>query len=105
MKWKHSLFITLLFLPLVAALASMGFLPMTLPVHFDAFGNVTRWAGKSVVLVFPACSAAVGLFLGLLAKHAKTPQTRKIWFWDAVIVMLVFMILTVWYLCKAVAVI
>lgn len=104
MKMSRVSFLILVVLPLVISLAVLCFLPDAVPVHFDAAGNATRWAGRAAVLVIPSLSAAGGLIMGTLARRGKTPQSRKIWLWGAVVVMLVFLCVTVWYLWKIVTI-
>ena len=53
MKTKKTIYIILMFLPLVAALAALPFLPDKIPAHYGFDNQVTRWGSKYEALLYP----------------------------------------------------
>lgn len=43
--------------------------PDTVPVHYNAAGEINRWSSKYEYLLFPFFSAVMGIFMGLLSRR------------------------------------
>lgn len=43
--------------------------PDTLPIHYNAAGEIDGWGSKYTYLLFPFFSAFMGIFLGLVARY------------------------------------
>lgn len=43
--------------------------PDTIPVHYNAAGEIDRWGSKYEFLLFPILTLVMGLFMGLVARH------------------------------------
>ena len=41
----------------------------TIPVHYNAAGEIDRWGSKYEFLLFPILTLVMGLFMGLVARH------------------------------------
>lgn len=68
MKKKKILFDTLMFLPLLATLVALPFLPEQIPAHYGFDNQVTRWGSKYEALAYPAATVCMGLFFIAMAK-------------------------------------
>lgn len=76
MKTKKILFYVLMFLPLIAVIIALPFLPEQIPAHYGFDGQVTRWGSKYETLIFPGITILFGLFMLAMAKGmAKKERT------------------------------
>ena len=78
MKTKRILYYILMYLPLLAAVLALPFLPDQIPAHYGFDGQVTRWGSKFEFLIFPVMTILFGLFMLAMAKiAAKQEGTGK----------------------------
>ena len=95
----------LMIFPVGLAALMMLFFPKNVPGHFDLSGAVTKWSGKSVLLLYPGLSLFSGIIMGAFSIHAKSPQNKKIWFWGGIAVMSTCLVLFVCYIYRVAALI
>ncbi len=70
MKAKKILFYILMFLPLIAEIIALPFLPEQIPAHYGFDGQVTRWGSKYESLIFPILTILFGIFMLVMTKIA-----------------------------------
>lgn len=70
MKKLKTLYWTLALLPMAACLAALRVLPDSIPAHYAAAGQVTRWGSKYEVLIFPVFIVLFALFMLAMMKVA-----------------------------------
>ena len=68
MKTKKLLYGVLMYLPLLATVIAMPFLPDQIPAHYGIDGQVTRWGSKYETLIFPVITVLFGLFMLAMSK-------------------------------------
>ena len=70
-----------MFLPLVATLIALPFLPEQIPAHYGFDGQVSRYGSKYESLIIPAITLAFGAAMlseaKIAAKKKKTAKTMK----------------------------
>ena len=76
MKTKKTVYIILMFLPLVAALAALPFLPDKIPAHYGFDNQVTRWGSKYEALLYPIATVLMGCYLLAMAKLAAKQEEQ-----------------------------
>ena len=59
---NKKLFYVLMFLPLVASLIALKFLPDVIPAHYNIQNMVDRWGSKYEILILPVITIAFGFF-------------------------------------------
>ena len=64
-KWMTAL--TLLAFVMVGLFLTVA--PDTLPVHYNARGEIDGWGSKYTYLLFPALTAFMGVFMGFVARY------------------------------------
>lgn len=70
MNTKKILYYILMFLPLLAVIIALPFLPEKIPAHYGLDGQVTRWGSKYETLLFPGTTILFGAFILSMAKIA-----------------------------------
>lgn len=74
MKTNKTLYILLMLLPLVITLAALPYLPEQIPAHYDFHNQVTRWGSKYELLVMPALTIVLGLFMLWMANVTRKQE-------------------------------
>lgn len=75
---KRVIFCLLMFLPLLAVLIALPFLPDEIPAHYGFSGQVDRWGSKYETLYFPVLTLLFGFFmLGMARVSAKQEKDGK----------------------------
>ena len=69
-KLLTTLYIILMFLPLIAVVVAYPFLPDQIPAHYGMDNQVTRWGNKSETFIFPVITLFFGFFMYIAAKGA-----------------------------------
>ena len=69
MKKIYKWMIGLTLLSFVTAGFFLTLAPDTIPVHYNAAGEIDRWGSKYEFLLFPILTLVMGLFMGLVARH------------------------------------
>ncbi|MCR5824916.1 MAG: SdpI family protein [Lachnospiraceae bacterium] len=57
------------FISLLGTAAVMGFLPDSVPMHYDFSGNIDRWGSKYEEFLFPAVIILMSLFWTVFIRH------------------------------------
>ena len=70
MKTKKIILYFLIFLPLVATLIALTYLPEQIPAHYGFNNQVTRWGSKYETLLLPIITVIFGFFMLGLARYA-----------------------------------
>ncbi len=70
MKTKNAVYYILMYLPLVAALIALSYLPEKIPAHYGFDNQVDRWGSKYEALLLPITNLLMGYFLLGMAKLA-----------------------------------
>ncbi len=73
---NRKLFYILMFLPLVASVVALLFLPDLIPVHYNLANEVDRWGSKYEILIFPIVTILFGQFLLLMVRIAKKQEPK-----------------------------
>ena len=71
---NKKLFYVLMFLPLVASLIALQFLPDVIPAHYNIQNVVDRWGSKYEILILPVITIAFGFFSLAMGKIAKKQE-------------------------------
>ncbi len=75
MNLKKILFYVLMFLPVLMCLVALPILPEQIPAHYNGSGQVDRWGSRYEILLFPAATILMGLFmLGMAKLSAKAER-------------------------------
>lgn len=77
MKRKQFWLWSLTFLPLVITLVSFIFMPEKVPAHYGFDGHVTRYGSKYELLIFPASTILLSLFLFFIRKREQRKNDLK----------------------------
>lgn len=81
MKINKAIFYILMFLPLLAVIVALQFLPEQIPAHYNFDNQVDRWGSKYESLIFPGFIIPFGLFMlgmsKLAAKHEKDGSNNE----------------------------
>ena len=73
---NKKLFYILMFLPLVASIVALLFLPDLIPAHYNIDNKVDRWGSKYEILIFPVVTILFGQFLLLMGRIAKKQEVQ-----------------------------
>lgn len=65
-----------MFLPLVASIVALLFLPNLIPAHYNIDNKVDRWGSKYEILIFPVVTILFGQFLLLMGRIAKKQEVQ-----------------------------
>ncbi len=104
MKTKKAVFYILMFLPLLAVIAALQFLPDQIPAHFDINGNADRWGSKYETLVFPVSTVIFGAIMLITAKLSSKAEdggkgnNEKICILTGIFALAIFNAMTVYFL-------
>jgi uncharacterized membrane protein len=95
MRTKRLMYWLLAFAPLLITLFVLPILPDSIPAHYGANGNVTRYGSKYEMLIFPIVSVGMGVFFLLIEKVVKKDLEKsalnaKVLYWSSIITALVF---------------
>lgn len=71
---NKKLFYVLMFLPLVASLIALQFLPDVIPAHYNINNVVDRWGSKYEILILPVVTIAFGFFSLAMGKIAQKQE-------------------------------
>ena len=71
---NKKLFYVLMFLPLVASLIALQFLPDVIPAHYNIQNVVDRWGSKYEILILPVITIAFGFFSLAMGKIAQKQE-------------------------------
>ena len=71
-------FYVLMFLPLVASLIALQFLPNVIPAHYNINNVVDRWGSKYEILILPVVTISFGLFSLAMGKVAQKQEPQGI---------------------------
>ena len=71
---NKKLFYVLMFLPLVASLIALQFLPNVIPAHYNINNVVDRWGSKYEILILPVVTISFGLFSLAMGKVAQKQE-------------------------------
>lgn len=69
MKKSYKWMIGLTLLSFVMTGIFLTLAPDTIPVHYNAAGEIDRWGSKYEFLLLPLLTLVMGLFMGLVARH------------------------------------
>lgn len=93
-----------MFLPLLAVIAALQFLPDQIPAHFDINGNADRWGSKYETLVFPVSTVIFGSIMLITAKLSSKAEdggkgnNEKICILTGIFSLAIFNAMTVYFL-------
>lgn len=93
-----------MFLPLLAVIAALQFLPDQIPAHFDINGNADRWGSKYETLVFPVSTVIFGSIMLITAKLSSKAEdggkgnNEKICILTGIFALAIFNAMTVYFL-------
>ena len=73
---NKKLFYVLMFLPLVASLIALQFLPNVVPAHYNINNVVDRWGSKYEILILPVVTISFGLFSLAMGKVAQKQEPQ-----------------------------
>lgn len=73
---NKKLFYILMFLPLVASIVALLFLPDLIPAHYNIENKVDRWGSKYEILIFPIVTILFGQFLLIMGRIAKKQEVQ-----------------------------
>ena len=65
-----------MFLPLVASIVALLFLPDLIPAHYNIENKVDRWGSKYEILIFPIVTILFGQFLLIMGRIAKKQEVQ-----------------------------
>lgn len=71
---NKKLFYVLMFLPLVASLIALQFLPDVIPAHYNIQNVVDRWGSKYEILILPVITIPFGFFSLAMGKIAQKQE-------------------------------
>ena len=69
MKKVYKWMLGLMLLSVVTLGIFLTLAPDTIPVHYNAAGEIDRWGSKYEFLIFPLLSAVMGIFMALVGRH------------------------------------
>ena len=72
-KFKKGLVIFFMFVPLIVTFIFLNYLPESIPVHYGANGEVTRWGSKYESLIIPL----IGLIICLISNIFTNSAVKK----------------------------
>lgn len=103
MKIQKTVFYILMFLPLLAVMVALWFLPDQIPAHFGIDGQADRWGSKYETLVYPASSIVMGVIMLITAKVSSKQEgngknNEKITIILGIVSLLVFNVMTGYFL-------
>ena len=75
MKNKKLLYV-LMFLPLLASLIALQFLPNVIPAHYNIHNDVDRWGSKYEILILPVLIIGFGIFSLVMGKIAQKQEPQ-----------------------------
>ena len=75
MKNKKLLY-GLMFLPLLASLIALQFLPNVIPAHYNIHNEVDRWGSKYEILILPVLTIGFGIFSLVMGKLAQKQEPQ-----------------------------
>lgn len=78
------------FLPLILEVISMFFLPLAIPVHYNAELHVIKYGVKYMLLLVGAIVVVFGLFIKMIHKSSVNTNREKIVYRLSVIALLIF---------------
>ena len=73
---NKKLFYVLMFLPLVASLIALQFLPNVIPAHYNIDNVVDRWGSKYEILILPVLIIGFGIFSLVMGKVAQKQEPQ-----------------------------
>ena len=73
---NKKLFYVLMFLPLVASLIALQFLPNVIPAHYNINNVVDRWGSKYEILILPVLIIGFGIFSLVMGKVAQKQEPQ-----------------------------
>ena len=73
---NKKLFYVLMFLPLVASLIALQFLPNVIPAHYNINNVVDRWGSKYEILILPVLIIGFGIFSLVMGKVAQKQESQ-----------------------------
>ena len=73
---NKKLFYVLMFLPLVASLIALQFLPNVIPAHYNINNVVDRWGSKYEILILPVLIIGFGIFSLVMGKIAQKQEPQ-----------------------------
>ena len=73
---NKKLFYVLMFLPLVASLIALQFLPDVIPAHYNINNVVDRWGSKYEILILPVLIIGFGIFSLVMGKVAQKQEPQ-----------------------------
>ena len=73
---NKKLFYVLMFLPLVASLIALQFLPDVIPAHYNIQNVVDRWGSKYEILILPVITIAFGFFSLAMGKLSQKQESQ-----------------------------
>lgn len=93
-------------IPLIITVIVLPLLPDRIPAHYDFSGNITRYGSKYETLIIPIVAIVLCFFWLLLEKHLmrdaeKGPHNVKAIFWISLIINIVFIGMTAFFLYSA----
>ena len=73
---NKKLYYILMFLPLVASLIALQFLPDVIPAHYNIDNVVERWGRKYEILILPVVTIAFGFFSLAMGRIAQKQEPQ-----------------------------
>ena len=102
-KKLYSIIIILIAIGFAAAAIMILLMPEQVPMHYNASGEVDRMGSKYENLVFPICGAVIGFLFIVICKSRKVASfEEKVLLITGVFVILLFNILGVYFMYKAI---
>lgn len=98
MNRKKVLYV-LMFVPLIAVLVALFFLPGRIPAKIDGEGNVTQWYLSFMLLLVPALGVGMGMFTLDMMRRAgqlgqKGPRLSRMAYLSGLFSLIVFAFVT-----------
>ncbi|MDF2566788.1 MAG: sdpI [Oscillospiraceae bacterium] len=104
MKNKYLLLYILIFFPIVVTSVCLIFMPDSVPMHYSADGEVNRIGSKYEQIIFPLITIGMGLLWVIMAKYQsrkKEHGNEKVLLVSGIATLILFNIMTYYFLCKA----
>lgn len=95
------LFFILLLSPIIVTGISLFFMPESIPLHFDASGQVDIYGNKYELLILPTINFVYGVAFYLLSKISKKYNIKSILLGAAIVGMIAFNIINYFVIASA----
>lgn len=110
MKKRNTVIYGLMLVTVAVTGIMLQFMPDVIPCHYNAAGEIDRLGSKYESLIFPAVTSVMGFFFIFMdravQKHAKDEEKRlgeKVLQIAAVVTLLLFLAMSIYFMSKAIA--